>query len=330
MILLGDNQFACFKADAIEFMRQLPDNSVDLVFGSPPYEQARLYLENGEDMGIARSTEAWVSWMVEIYREAARVCKGLVAFVVEGQTRKFRYTAGPILLAADLCRAGFNLRKPPIFRRIGIPGSGGPDWLRNDHEMIVCVTPAGKLPWSDNTACGHPPKWAPGGEMSHQTVNGRVNDPWGKRDRGNNIGGRARDGSTNKGTTHKSRNGEKKIARRASSGHGKDQDTRQDDVYAPPAVANPGNVITCKVGGGLMGSDLAHENEAPFPEALSDFFVKSFCPPGGIVLDCFLGSGTTLASAVKHGRRGIGCDLRQSQVDLAKRRIPETQPVLFG
>lgn len=65
MILLGDNQFACFKADAIEFMRQLPDNSVDLVFGSPPYEQARLYLENGEDMGIARSTEAWVSWMVQ-------------------------------------------------------------------------------------------------------------------------------------------------------------------------------------------------------------------------------------------------------------------------
>ena len=26
----------------------------------------------------------------------------------------------------------------------------------------------GKLPWSDNTACGHPPKWAPGGEMSHR------------------------------------------------------------------------------------------------------------------------------------------------------------------
>jgi hypothetical protein len=62
---------------------------------------------------------------------------------------------------ADLHRAGFNLRKPPIFNRVGIPGSGGPDWLRNDYEFIVCTTRTGKLPWADNTACGHPPKWAP-------------------------------------------------------------------------------------------------------------------------------------------------------------------------
>lgn len=46
-----------------------------------------------------------------------------------------------------------------------------------------------------------------------------------------------------------------------------------------------------------MGSDLAHDNEAPFPETLTDFFVESFCPPGGTVLDIFCGSGTTLASA---------------------------------
>lgn len=30
------------KADAIEFLRYQPDDSIDLVFGSPPYEQARL------------------------------------------------------------------------------------------------------------------------------------------------------------------------------------------------------------------------------------------------------------------------------------------------
>jgi DNA modification methylase len=86
-------------------------------------------------------------------------------------------------------------------------------------------------------------------------------------------------------------------------------------------IANPGNVIHCKVGGGLMGSPLAHENEAPFPEKLAEFFVKSFCPPEGIVLDPFCGSGTTLAVAKRLNRHYQGIDIRQSQVDLATRRL---------
>ena len=63
--------------------------------------------------------------MVEVYRAALRVCKGLVAFVVEGRTENYSYSAGPLLLAADLRRAGITLRKPPIYKRSGIPGSGG-------------------------------------------------------------------------------------------------------------------------------------------------------------------------------------------------------------
>jgi hypothetical protein len=69
-----------------------------------------------------------------------------------------------------------------------------------------------------------------------------------------------------------------------------------------PVLANPGNVIKCVVGGGVMGSDLAHLNEAPFSESLVTFFVRSFCPPGGVVLDPFAGSGTVGAVAVKTGR----------------------------
>lgn len=72
-----------------------------------------------------------------------------------------------------------------------------------------------------------------------------------------------------------------------------------------------------------MGSDLAHENEAPFPEALAEFFIKSFCPPGGTVLDPFGGSGTVGAVAERLGRNAILIDLRESQVELAGRRMEE-------
>lgn len=48
-----------------------------------------------------------------------------------------------------------------------------------------------------------------------------------------------------------------------------------------------------------------------------------FCPPGGTVLDCFGGSGTTLAAAIKAGRRCISIDVRESQCELMRRRVKE-------
>lgn len=295
-VLDGTASHSIECGDCIEWLLSLSPNSVDLCFFSPPYEAARTY---GIDFKLRG--QAWVDWLVKVFYACQRACKGLVACVCEGQTRGFAYSAAPILLAADLHRQGFNLRKPPIFQRVGIPGSGGPDWLRNDYEFIICTTPTGKLPWSDNTACGHTPKWAPGGAMSYRDIDGERKN---KKGRGKNG---------------------------AANGYARG-DTKQNGVYRPPAKANPGNVITCKVGGGLMGHDLAHENEAPFPLTLADFFVKSFCPPGGIALDCFSGSGTTAHSAVVNGRRFIGCDVRQAQVDIALKRLgslPDPQPSLF-
>ena len=72
-----------------------------------------------------------------------------------------------------------------------------------------------------------------------------------------------------------------------------------------------------------MGSEYASLNEAPFPEKLAEFFVLSFCPPGGIVLDPFCGSGTTLAVAKRFGRESIGIDIRESQIALSGRRLSE-------
>jgi len=65
-----------------------------------------------------------------------------------------------------------------------------------------------------------------------------------------------------------------------------------------------------------MGHKLCHENDAPFPEALAEWFIRSFCPPGGTVLDPFVGSGTTAAVALMHGRNAIGIDVRQDRMNL--------------
>jgi hypothetical protein len=312
------------KADALDFLNSQEQGSIDLIIGSPPYELARLYLENGENLGIARNTEQWVAWMVDIFKASLRACKGLVAYVVEGQTRDYKYSCGPILLMAELHKQGICLRKPPLFVRDGVPGSGGPDWLRNRYEWIICATNGGNLPWSDNTAMGVPPKYGPGGVMSNRLTSGeRANVAKMKKLKGDGLS--QREAARQAGVKFKE----------AVSGCD-DSGMVTQSSYIPPDIANPGNiiydaseVIECVVGGGKMGegSCFAEENEAPFPEKIPEFFIKSFCPPGGTVADPFSGSGTTAAVAFRHGRNFTGCDLRQSQVDLSLRRVEEETPL---
>lgn len=291
---MGLSGFSIQLGDTLELCRALPDQSVDLAICSAPYEAARTYGE----LGFSLSGQAWVDWAVERYVEMCRVCRGLVAWVIEGRTRRFAWSATPALLMADLHRRGIKLRKPPIYNRVGISGSGGPDWWRNDYEFIVCAS-RGKLPWSDNTATGRPPVFKAGGPPSHRRADGQ---------------------RVTKVQTRRKPDGERK----------------RDGLYVQPKIANPGNVIHCHGGGGHMGSKIAHESEAPFPEKLVDAFVRSFCPPGGVVLDGFCGSGTTAAVCVATGRRFVGHEIRQSQIDLTWQRIAEAidkrnrQPVQVG
>jgi hypothetical protein len=325
-VLGGERRWACVQADAIEFLRSLPDDSVDLLFTSPPYELARTYGIGEKMVGGAE----WVRWMLEVVTAARPKVKGLIAVNCEGQTRGYRYSCVPFLLVADLHRAGFNLRKPVVFHRVGIPGSGGPDWLRNDWEPVVCVTREGQLPWSDNTACGHPPKWAPGGEMSNRMADGQRVNQWGMRVRKDGTL-TATDPTKGDGLTalavkpsHRVMTVDRKHTERMPDGEMREQG------YNVPTLANPGNVLRFDVGGGRMGSELAHENEAPFPLNLAEFFVKSFCPPDGVCCDVFSGSGTVAHAAFAHGRRFVGCDVRQSQVELCKRRLATVTPDLFA
>jgi len=74
-----------------------------------------------------------------------------------------------------------------------------------------------------------------------------------------------------------------------------------------------------------MGSKLAHQNEAPFPESLASRFVLSFCPPGGVCCDVFSGSATTGAVAIMNGRKYLGCDISLDQVELGAFRMAEAE-----
>jgi site-specific DNA-methyltransferase (adenine-specific) len=49
--------------------------------------------------------------------------------------------------------------------------------------------------------------------------------------------------------------------------------------------------------------------------------VVQICPPGGVILDPFAGSGTTLEAALREGRRAIGIEMTSAYFDVACRRV---------
>ncbi len=57
------------------------------------------------------------------------------------------------------------------------------------------------------------------------------------------------------------------------------------------------------------------------PLQLLDKLIKASSNEGDIVFDCFMGSGTTLASALKNGRRFIGADINMGAVQTTTKRI---------
>lgn len=57
------------------------------------------------------------------------------------------------------------------------------------------------------------------------------------------------------------------------------------------------------------------------PVALLARILAAACPAGGLVLDAFLGSGTTAEAAERTGRRYIGIDSNPAAIELARRRL---------
>jgi len=64
------------------------------------------------------------------------------------------------------------------------------------------------------------------------------------------------------------------------------------------------------------------------PTAALEPLIRVFCPAGGIVLDPFCGSGSTLVSAQNSGRRYIGIELDQAHHRTACHRLQHAEPFI--
>lgn len=77
----------------------------------------------------------------------------------------------------------------------------------------------------------------------------------------------------------------------------------------------------------VQSKDRTHQTEKPLP-LIEDLL--EIVPPGTVVLDPFMGSGTTAVACLKTGRNFIGFELGKEYHAIAQKRIAETIDELFN
>lgn len=94
------------------------------------------------------------------------------------------------------------------------------------------------------------------------------------------------------------------------------------------------NVMKCRgtVWDYMMAGDknpLKRKHPAVFPDQIPIDLITCFCPPEGIVLDPFMGCGSTAVSAVRLQRHFIGFDISEEYVNLAYERLNKDAGLFF-
>lgn len=76
-----------------------------------------------------------------------------------------------------------------------------------------------------------------------------------------------------------------------------------------------------EVGTGKVDKSKENSHPAQYPEQLSSWIIRLLSPENGIVLDPFVGSGTTAISAIKNNRKYVGIELSPEYCQIAENRI---------
>jgi len=113
--------------DNVEGMKKIPDNSVDLVVTSPPYDQLRDY-----EGDLSFDLHATGKEIFRILKEG-----GIAVVVIQDQTKNFGKSLTSFKTIIDWCdNIGFKLFETVIYRKNGAEGAWWTKRFRVDHEYM--------------------------------------------------------------------------------------------------------------------------------------------------------------------------------------------------
>lgn len=101
----------------------------------------------------------------------------------------------------------------------------------------------------------------------------------------------------------------------------------QDLDYKDWSPNEKGALPTTLINISSESKKIADSHVAVFPTSLVEYFIKGSTCVDDLVLDPFMGTGTTAIVCNKLGRKWIGFDIQQEYLDLANKRIEENKNI---
>lgn len=246
--------------DSAKILENIPNNSIDLIVTSPPYDNLRKY------KGYSFDFE-------KIAKELFRVIKdgGVMVWVVSDQTKNGSESGTSFKQALFFKEIGFNLHDTMIYAKTNpIP--------QNHNRYEQCFEYMFVL------SKGKPKTFNP---LTEPTKNAGKSFNWGDR---------------------------KTVLDSNQCRRHKETDIR---VCNDTKIRN--NIFYYSVGGGKSG------HPAVFPYQLAEDHVLSWSNEGDVILDPFMGSGTTGIAALNNGRKFIGIEINEEYFNSCSNRLKENR-----
>ncbi|MCE1165529.1 MAG: site-specific DNA-methyltransferase [Bacteroidetes bacterium] len=267
-----------YLGDAREILKQIKDNTVDLIFTSPPYADSRKKTYGGIH------PDKYNDWFLPIVDELYRVLKLKGTFILNIKERVHKSERHTYVLEMilELRKRGWLWTEEFIWHKKNSYPGKWPNRFRDSWERLLQFNKQKNFNMYQESVMIPVGEWAKS-RLKKLSSTDKIRD--------------------------NSKNG---------SGFGKNISNwiKRDLVY-------PNNVI-------YSATECNNKNHsAAFPDSLPEWFIKLFTKKGDLVLDPFMGSGTTLFVSKRLGRNSKGIDILPDFYNMVKTQLEETESNIF-
>jgi len=323
------------NGDALAVLKSLPDEHIDFAMTSPPYWGKREY-ENG-GIGLESNYKDFVSALTTIFLELKRVLKPTGSFWLNiGDTYNGKSLVGiPWRVAFELIDIqGWTMRNSVVWNKLKGGMDNSKDRLANTHENLFHFVKQAKGYYYNADAIRSKPRTSKivnGAVVSATGVSGvrykrqlELSTSLSEREKkmafaalkcmladvaAGNIADFRMIIRGQQRTTHSDN---EKVSGRA-------KELREKGFYFlkyHPNGSKPGDVWD------ILPEDTQRRSIhfAPYPLDLCRRPLLATCPPDGIVLDPFCGTGTTLLAARNLGLQSVGIDISRRYLEISQER----------
>jgi DNA modification methylase len=297
-----------YNLDCLEGLKLLPDECVDVCITSTPYWLLRDYNIDGQ-IGQEKTPEQFIQALVEVFRELRRVLKksGTLWINIGDSYAAKKYdgikpkdlVGIPWMLAFALRADGWYLRQDIIWSKPNPMPESVTDRCTKSHEYIFMLSKSNRY-YYDYEAIKRPAAESSIARLSQDVENQKGSD----RVPGKTNGNMKAVGKVDKQRGH---------SRRHAGFNERWGSMSVAEQYAMGANKRSVWEVATK--------PFKESHFATFPPELIIDCIKAGSPIDGLVLDPFMGAGTTALVSQKLNRNYVGFELNPDYIKIAEKRL---------